>query len=70
MQQRLNEFSNYSYVYASIYVTLKIATLVVLCKNIYFASREIRADLSSVYHNKINIFSLNQLASEMPSSVA
>lgn len=32
MQQRLNEFSDY--VYASIYVTLKIAALVELCKTI------------------------------------
>jgi len=70
MQQRLSEFSSYSYVYSSIYVTLKIATLVALCKNIYFASRENRADPSFVYDNRINISPLNQLASEIPSSVA
>lgn len=60
MQQKLNEFYNYSCVYGSIYVTLKIETFEILCKNMHFVSREIRPDLSSGCDN--NYFCFTELA--------
>lgn len=59
MQQKLNELYNYSCVYGSIYVALKMEILVILCKNMYFVSREIRADLSCGCDNNYFCFTLN-----------